>query len=217
MYRDRDDAGLRLAEQLHRRELYDPIVLGVPRGGVVIAAVVARALGADLSVVLARKLRHPQWPELAIGAISETGEVYLDRHGQEVVTQDRAYLEDECRLQLTEIERRRRELRGGRPLPPLAGRTVIVTDDGIATGSTMIAALKALKAQGPREVIVAVPVAAPQELGEVRRWCDDFVCPLTPAMFRAVGQFYEDFTQVEDAEVVALLRAAESPLPAREP
>jgi putative phosphoribosyl transferase len=211
MFRDREDAALRLAEMLHRREMHAPIVLGVPRGGVVIGAIAARELGADLGVVLARKLRHRDYPELAIGAISETGEVYLDRHGQEVAGQDRAYLEQECRLQLAEIERRKTVLRGGRPLPPLAGRTVIVTDDGIATGSTMIAALKALKAQGPREVIVAVPVAAPQELGEVRRWCDDLVCPLSPPWFRAVGQFYEDFTQVEDEEVVVLLHAADSP------
>jgi putative phosphoribosyl transferase len=127
-------------------------------------------------VVLSRKLRAPRQPELAIGAISEDGRVYLNHHAQAL-------------LDL-----------------PVAGRSVIVTDDGIATGATMIAALQTVKTQKPHEVIVAVPVASPDRLAEVRRWCDDVVCLLIPEEFWAIGQFYEDFTQVEDEEVIELLR-----------
>jgi predicted phosphoribosyltransferase len=145
-------------------------------------------------------------PELAIGAVAEDGRVYLNHYAQEVLDLSEDYLTEERNHQLAEIARRQRLFRGVRPQAPVAGRSVIVTDDGIATGSTMIAALQVVKAQNPREVIVAVPVASPDRLAEVRRWCDDVVCLLAPEEFWAIGQFYEDFTQVEDEQVVALLR-----------
>ena len=214
MFRNREDAARQLAEKLKDRELHDPVVLAIPRGGVVTGAVLARELGADLDVILSRKLRAPGQPELAVGAVTEDGRVYLNHHGQAFLDLMEDHLGKERRYQLGEIARRKKLLRGARPPAPVAGRSVIVTDDGIATGSTMIAALQAVKTQHPREVIVAVPVASPDRLEEVRRWCDDVVCLLAPEQFWAIGQFYEDFTQVEDEQVVELLRqSAAAPRP----
>jgi predicted phosphoribosyltransferase len=206
MFRDREDAGRQLAEKLKERKLHDPLVLAIPRGGVVTGAVLARELGADLDVVLSRKLRAPGQPELAVGAVSEDGQVYLNHHAQEFLDLIDEYLAEERHYQLAEIARRKKLFRSIRPQAPLKGRSVIVTDDGIATGSTMIAALQALKTQKPREVIVAVPVASPDRLEEVRRWCDDVVCLLTPNDFWAIGQLYRNFTQLDDNEVIQLLR-----------
>ncbi len=210
MFRDREDAAHRLAETLKGRELHDPVVLAIPRGGVVTGAVLAQELGAELDVVLSRKLRAPGQSELAIGAISEDGRVYFNHHAREFLDQTEDYLAEERRYQLDEIARRQKLFRAVRPQAPVAGRSVIVTDDGIATGSTMIAALQAVKPQNPREVIVAVPVASPDRLAEVRRWCDDAVCLLSPEEFWAIGQFYEDFRQVEDEQAINLLRAVVS-------
>ncbi len=207
MFRDRADAARQLAGRLKGRELHDPLVLAIPRGGVVTGAVLARELGAELDVVLSRKLRAPGQPELAIGAISEDGRVYLNHHAQAFLDRIEEYLAQERRHQLAEIARRKKLFRAVRPQASVAGRSVIVTDDGIATGSTMIAALQAVKAQHPREVIVAVPVASPDRLEEVRRWCDDVVCLLSPAEFWAIGQFYADFSQVEDEQAIELLRS----------
>jgi predicted phosphoribosyltransferase len=208
MFHNREDAARRLAQQLKGREMHDSLVLAIPRGGVVTGAVLAQELGAELDVVLSRKLRAPGQPELALGAVSEDGRVYLQAFVRKQMPDlTKEYLAEECRHQLAEIARRKKLFRGVRPVAPVAGRSVIVTDDGIATGSTMIAALQVVKAQQPREVIVAVPVASPDRLEEVRRWCDDVVCLLLPEWFWAIGQFYEDFSQVEDEQVVALLRA----------
>lgn len=210
MFHDRADAARQLARRLKGRRLCDPVVLAIPRGGVALGAVLARELGAELDVVLARKLRCPWQPELAIGAMAEDGQVYLNAFAQQVADLDE-YLAEECHAQRAEIARRQKLLRTARPPARLGGRSVIVTDDGIATGATMLAALHALQAQAPAEVIVAVPVASPRQLEEVRAWCDDLVCLCAPERFAAIGQFYEDFTPVEDEEVVALLRAAARP------
>jgi predicted phosphoribosyltransferase len=207
MFRNREDAARQLAGRLQGRAWRAPLVLAIPRGGVVTGAVLARALGADLDVVLSRKLRAPLQPELAVGAIGEDGRVYLNPHVQEILDLPEEYLAAERRHQLGEIARRKKLFRGVRPQAPVAGRSVIVTDDGIATGSTMIAALQAVKPQGPHELLVAVPVASPDRLAEVRRWCDEVVCLLSPEEFWAIGEFYDDFTQVEDDEVIQLLRA----------
>jgi predicted phosphoribosyltransferase len=206
MFRNREDAARQLAEKLQGRELYDPLVLAIPRGGVVTGAVLARELGAELDVVLSRKLRAPGQPELAVGAVSEDGQVYLNHHAKEFLGLMEEYLMDERHHQMAEIARRKKLFRSVRPQASLKGRSVIVTDDGIATGSTMFAALQSIKGQNAREVIVAVPVASPDRLAEIRRLCDDVVCLLTPKQFWAIGQFYQDFTQVEDEEVVQLLR-----------
>jgi predicted phosphoribosyltransferase len=206
MFLNRRDAARKLALMLKKRQLHDPLVLAIPRGGVVTGAVLARELGADLDVVLARKLRAPGQPELAVGAISEDGQAYLNEYGREYFDSMEKYLADERRHQMAEIARRKKLFRSVRPQAPVAGSSVIVTDDGIATGSTMIAALQAVRPQNPREIIVAVPVASPDRLEEVRRWCDDVVCLLAPERFWAIAQFYEDFTQVDDEEVIKLLR-----------
>jgi predicted phosphoribosyltransferase len=205
MFCNREDAARQLADRLKGRELCDPLILAIPRGGVVTGAVLARELGADLDVVLSRKLRAPGQPELAIGAVSENGQVYLNHHGQEFVDLMKAYLAHERRFQLDEIARRKRLYRGVQPQAPVTGRSVIITDDGIATGSTMIAALQAIKTQSPREVLVAVPVASPIRLAEVGRWCDEVICLLAPEGFWAISQFYKNFTQAEDQEVLQIL------------
>ena len=153
---------------------------------------------------------HPYQPEYALGAISEDGHVTLSPEVQDVPGVTDAYLEKEARQQLAEIDRRKHLIRAIRPAATIAGRSVIVTDDGIATGATMIAALQALRDQHPHELIVAVPVASPERLAEVSRWCDDAVCLYAPEDFHAVGQFYEHFDPVEDEEVLQLLREASS-------
>jgi predicted phosphoribosyltransferase len=206
MFHNREDAAFRLAEKLKGRSWHKPLVLAIPRGGVVTGAILAQELGAELDVVLSRKLCAPGQPELAIGAVSEDGKVYLNPQMQEFVDQLEEYLAQEQRYQLTELARRKKLFRSVRPLARVKGRSVIVTDDGIATGSTMIAALQAIKTQKPREVIIAVPVASPARLDEVQCWRDDVVCLLTPNEFWALAQFYEDFSQVSDEQVLSLLR-----------
>jgi putative phosphoribosyl transferase len=206
-FRNREDAAFRLAQLLKRRTLHDPLVLAVPRGGVVAGAVLARELGAALDVILARKLRAPGQPELALGAVAETGEVYLDSTAEALTSSLEEYLPAECRLQLQVIARQKRLFRGTRPpVPVTPGRSVIVTDDGIATGSTVIAALRVVKAQRPGNVIVAVPVGAPDRLDQVGQCCDEVLCLHRPEAFWAIGQFYDDFTQVQDVQVARLLR-----------
>jgi predicted phosphoribosyltransferase len=188
---------------LHRRH---PLVLAVPRGGVVVGAVLAHELDAELDVILARKLRAPYQPELAIGAVSEDGEVHLNAFARQIpgVTDD--YLDAERAHQIAEIARRRSMFREARPAAVVSGRTVIVTDDGIATGSTILAALHVLKAKTPHEVIVAVPVAPPEMVAHLGKHCDRVECLLAPPHFGAVGAFYRDFEQVEDDAVIRLLR-----------
>ena len=206
MFRNREDGARQLAAKLKGRSLHMPLVLAIPRGGVVTGAVLAQELGAELDVVLSRKLRAPGQPELAFGAVSEDGKVYLTRYARESLGLTEDDIAHERDHQLEEIARRKKLFRAVRPQAPMAGRSVIVTDDGIATGSTMIAALQAVKTQKPREVIVAVPVASPDRLTDVSRWCDEVVCVDTPEMFWAVGQFYDDFQAVEDEQVVEMLR-----------
>jgi predicted phosphoribosyltransferase len=208
MFKDREDAAWQLAAKLKTRPWHDLLVLAIPRGGVVTGAVLANELGAELDVILSRKLRAPGQPELAVGAITEDGGVYLDPYALEYVDLPDDYLTNERRHQLAEIARRQKLFRAVRPPASVTGRSVIITDDGIATGSTMMAAIQTVKTQNPRELIVAVPVASPDRLEDVRRLCDDVICLLTPQRLWAVGQFYEDFSQVEDDQAVELLRHA---------
>jgi putative phosphoribosyl transferase len=207
-FRNREEAARLLARRFDGRELRDPLVLAIPRGGVVTGAVLAQVLGAELDVVLSRKLRAPFQPELAIGAVGEDGRVYLNPGVEETLDLDDEYIAGERAHQLDEIGRRKALFRAVRPQATIEGRSVIVTDDGIATGATMIAALDAARANHPFELIVAVPVASPERLREVRRHCDEMICLLAPRSFWAIGQFYADFTQVEDQEAVELLRTA---------
>jgi predicted phosphoribosyltransferase len=212
MFLNRDDAGHQLAQELKKLILKDPLVLAIPRGGVVVGAVLARELGAELDVVLSRKLRAPTQPELAIGAISEDGQVYLNHQAEEVPDATEEYLARERQHQLDEIARRQKLFRAVRPRARVEGRSVILTDDGIATGSTMIAALPVIRSQNPYELIVAVPVGPPERLRTIRSHCDRVVSLFAPRRFWAIGQFYEDFEQVDDERVVELL-AESAPAP----
>jgi putative phosphoribosyl transferase len=214
IFADREQAGWMLVERLRadglngprKGETEKPLVLAIPRGGVEIGAVLARGLGAELDVVLARKLRAPHQPELALGAVSEDGEVYLNQFATAMSEAGEAYVAAERNRQLAEIARRRAMFRAVRPQAAVAGRTVILTDDGIATGATMIAAIHTVRAAGAKWIVVAVPVGAPERIEAIRPLCDRLVCLEEPAAFWAIGQFYRDFTQVEDERVVELLR-----------
>ncbi len=208
LFIDRRDAGERLLERLKHETLVDPVVLAIPRGGVPVGAVVARGLGCELDVLLSRKLRAPHQPELAVGAITEAGVVHMTRGLGEWAGVSEAYLEAERNRQLAEIERRRKMFRAIRPQASVAGRSVILVDDGIATGSTMIAAMHTLRAAAAGEIFVAVPVAPPERLDEIRAQCDKLVCLQSPLEFMAVGQFYERFDEVTDEEVCDLLRTS---------
>jgi predicted phosphoribosyltransferase len=205
VFTDRRDAGRRLAAALAHLRDRRPHVLAIPRGGVVVGREVAGLLRAPLEVIIPRKLRAPLNAELAIGAVAEDGAVFVDEGLARGV--DQAYLDQEITAQRTEIERRVRVYRGGRSLPRLDGLTAIVVDDGIATGATMIAALRAARGLGPARLVAAVPVAPPDGVARLAREADEVVCLAAPQAFYAVGQFFEDFTQVEDEEVIALLRA----------
>jgi predicted phosphoribosyltransferase len=207
-FRNREDAGRRLAELFRGRALLDPLVLAIPRGGVAVGVALAQELDAELDVVLSRKLRAPYQPEFAVGAVGEDGWITLHPRVWTIPGVTEEYLAEERRRQLKEIERRMAVIRATKPTAAISGRTVIVTDDGIATGATMIAALQTVRSRVPHELIVAVPVASPDRLAEVCRWCDDSVCLLTPYDFDAVGRYYMDFHPVEDDEVVELLRTA---------
>lgn len=204
MFRDRIDAARQLAQALASHRGKNPLVLAVPRGAVPMAAHVAKALRGELDVVLVRKLPAPDNPELAIGAVDEAGWTWLNRHAVTLGVGD-AEMERLRQEQLAVIrERRARYTPLRAPLDP-AGRDVIIVDDGLATGATMIAALHAVRTRHPARLTCAVPVASHGAGARVRPLCDAFVCLSMPNAFLAVGQFYQDFRQVDDAEVEAIL------------
>src|SRR5665648_806392 len=202
VFADRHDAGRRLAAALERyRGSPDAIVLGVPRGGVVVAAEVARELGLPLDIVVTRKIGAPGNPEYAVGAVDADGRVFAGA----LAGIPEEYLQRCLLLEREEIARRLHAYRAGRPALDLAGKTVLVVDDGIATGLTLRAAVRYLKDRGARRVVVAAPVAAPDSAVRLRAEADDVVTLDEPPGFSAVGQFYERFDQTSDAEVRALL------------
>ncbi|WP_454917232.1 phosphoribosyltransferase [Xanthobacter sediminis] len=212
-FRDRADAGHRLAAALSAYAGRAPVVLALPRGGVPVAVEVAAALHAPLDLVLVRKIGLPDQPELAMGAVVDGADPIVVRNPDIIAlgAVDEAAFDAVCRRELAEIERRRARYVGARPRAPIAGRVVIVVDDGIATGATVKAALKAIRARGPQELVLAVPVAPPQALADLRPEVDAVVCLLAPENLGAIGCFYDDFTQVSDAEVDAAL--ARCPVP----
>ena len=206
-FRDRQEAGQLLAQALtFLEEKKDVIVLGIPRGGVVVAAEVARAIGVPLDVYITRKIGAPYNPELAIGAIASSGDVVLDEGLMGSLGVSPEYVQDETERQRREIRRRLKKYRGNRPAQKLEGKTVLLVDDGIATGATTLAAIRALKKQRPAELVLAVPVGPPDAVARLREEVDRLVCLDTPQFFWAVGAFYEVFDQTSDEEVVRLLR-----------
>ncbi len=212
-YHDRFEAGRALAARLEKyADRPDVLVLALPRGGVPVAYEVARALHAPLDIFLVRKLGLPGQPELAMGAIATGGVRVLNDEVVRVLRVPEEVIDAVAAEEGEELERREREYRGDRPPPDVRGRIVILVDDGLATGSTMRAAVAALRRQGPARIVVAVPVGAAETCAEMGEEADEAVCARTPDPFYAVGLWYEDFTQTTDEEVHALLqRAAEAP------
>lgn len=207
-FRDRRDAGEQLARALDALVPGPATVLAIPRGGVLVAGAIVRARNWPLDLAIPRKLRAPQNPELAFGAVTGDGTVYVDAGLAKALRVRDAYLRDEIGAQIEEIERRRTAYRGTRPNPDVRGRTAVVVDDGVATGATMIVTVRMLRHALAREVVVAIPVGAPDAVRRLEREADRVVCTLRPPTFAAVGEFYEDFRQTTDEEVVETLREA---------
>jgi putative phosphoribosyl transferase len=205
MFRDRTEGGRRLAEEVAARPLHDPVVLALPRGGVPVGVEVARRLAAPLDVIVARKVGAPTQPELGIGAIAEGGPVVVDDATLRMIGVARADFDARAEAERGELDRRVRRYRGDRPLTEVRGRDVVLVDDGLATGVTAEAALLALRARGPRRLLLAAPVAAGDTVERLATVADDVVVVATPSPFQAVGRWYDVFDQTSDDEVVALL------------
>jgi putative phosphoribosyl transferase len=205
---DRHEAGRFLAQALRAQAGRDLLVLGIPRGGVVVGAAVARELSAELDVVIARKLSAPGNPELAIGAVIEGGETYLNSGLISALGADEKYVADEKSRQLERIRQRAESYRAVRKIASREGRTVLVVDDGVATGATMIATLNGLRAAKPAKLWCGIPVGPQDTLDELAELADEIVCLAAPEYFEAVGQFYERFDQIEDPEVLRILKGA---------
>ena len=215
-FRDRADAAARLAERLKAERLAPPcVVLALPRGGVPIGAAVARALAAPLDLLLVRKIGAPGQRELAVGALvdGDPPELLVDEHLASMTGADPEYLDAEVRAERRELERRRARYLAGRAPVPVHGATVVVVDDGIATGTTMRAVLRVLRRRGPAHLVLAVPVAPPDTVRALRAEVDRVVCLAEPEPFHAIGLHYVDFHQVGDDEVLAALAEAATPVP----
>lgn len=204
---DRCEAGRRLADALAPLASEHPVVVALPRGGVPVAREVADALGAPLEILAVRKLGAPHNPEYGIGAIAEDGTRVFDPEALAVLGIDGGVLDAIVARESAELSRRVEAYRGDRPPRPLAERTVIVVDDGVATGVTDTAALRAIRRQGPDRLVLAVPVCAPESAARLREEADEVVCLLEPPLLYGVGQWYRDFSQVGDDEVIAALDA----------
>ncbi|WP_394739502.1 phosphoribosyltransferase [Natronococcus roseus] len=205
MFANRSDAGDRLAAELEDRGIEADVVLGIPRGALPVARPVADALGADLGVVVARKLGAPSNPELAIGAVASDGSVWLNDDLVDRLGVSESYLEDVREREAANARKKADRYRGGEPLPELAGKRVVVVDDGVATGATAIACLRQVREAGAERVVLAIPVGAPDTIAALESEADEVIALVAPGNFRAVGQFYRDFGQVTDEEAVGYL------------
>jgi len=211
-FRNRTEAGIELAKALSHHRDHDPVVLALPRGGVPVAVEVARALDAPLDLVVARKIGVPFQPELAMGAVVDGDTPIVVRNDDVIGVAGigEADFESICQKEIAEIKRRRDRYLGGRKSAEIAGKTVIVVDDGIATGATFRAALRATRARGPQRLVLATPVAPSDTLGELEKEVDEVVCLETHENFGSIGEYYRDFNQVSDDEVVSLLASSKS-------
>lgn len=208
LFDDRTDAGRQLADALGDYRDQDPVVLALPRGGVALGYEIARALGAPLDVFVARKIGAPAQPELGIGAVAPGGVTLVDQDALRIMDVSDEELHALAEEEREEMNRRLRRYRGSEDVPDVRGRTVILVDDGLATGATATAAIHALRELEPRQIVLAIAVCAPQTASALRGEVDDLVCVATPEPFRAVGLWYRDFSQTTDEEVVDLLKRA---------
>jgi predicted phosphoribosyltransferase len=215
MYRDRVEAGQTLGASLAQYKDKDVLVLGIPRGGVPVAVEVARALNADLDVIVARKLGAPGQPELAIGAVTANGGRFINDEAIAGLGVSEEYLQKVIEAEMTEAQRREKRFRGGRPAARIKDRVVIVADDGLATGATMRASVRSVRKAEPARLIVAVPVGSPEACAALRHEVDEVVCLYQPELFWAVGLYYRDFEPTPDDEVTRLLQEFRRAAPAR--
>lgn len=214
LFANREDAGERLGKALARFRGQRPLVLGIPRGGVPVAAQVAKALDGDLDVIVARKLGSPFSPELAVGAVTADGLRYLNAQTIEELGVPADYLDQVTKEKRAEAEARERRFRAGKAPLSVEGRTVILVDDGLATGSTMIAAARSVRARHPQRLVIAIPVAPRETCDAMRAEADEVTCLEMPEFFMAVGLHYRDFSQTEDEDVERILDAWRAPLAA---
>ena len=205
MFKDRLDAARQLSKALKKYEGQNPLILAIPRGAVPMSAWIADVLHGQMDVVLVRKLRAPLQPEVAIGAVDETGRAYLSPCAATPGIAPQ-YVKDEIKLQMKTLKARRRQYSQIRAPIPVQGRVVIVVDDGLATGATMMSALKAVRQHHPQRLVCAIPVASPDALAQIKPLADETVCLHAPEDFMAVAQFYQQFPQVDDAQVMASLQ-----------
>jgi len=208
VFRDRTEAGRLLGDApVFLKDRKDVIVLGIPRGGVVVAKEVASRIHAPLDVIITRKIGSPWNPELAVGAVADDGEIILDHDLVNTLGISPDYLKSESERQIQEIRDRANKYRGNRPPPVLDGKTVVIVDDGIATGSTIRAAIQSVKKRKAATIIVAAPVGSPQAISDLSKIADRVVCLSAPEYFDAVGSFYDNFEQVDDDTVREILGA----------
>jgi predicted phosphoribosyltransferase len=200
MYANRIEAGLLLAKELEKFKKDPVVILAVPRGGVPVGYVIASHLHAALDIILIKKIGHPQHKEYAIGAVSLTGSIVTDEEGVPP-----SYIESEIQLLRAKLAEMFAKYKGVKPPEPLTGKTVILVDDGIATGNTLAIGISFIKRSQPAKIVIAVPVAARQAVEKLSAAADEIICPLLPSTFYGVGRFYEDFTQVSDEEVMEYL------------
>lgn len=205
MFKDRLDAARQLSKALKKYEGQNPLILAIPRGAVPMSAWIADVLHGQMDVVLVRKLRAPFQPEVAIGAVDETGRAYLSPCAATPGIAPQ-YVKDEIKLQMKTLKARRQQYSQIRAPIPVQGRVVIVVDDGLATGATMMSALKAVRQHHPQRLVCAIPVASPDALSKIKPLADETVCLHAPEDFMAVAQFYQQFPQVDDAQVMASLQ-----------
>ena len=206
IFQDREEAGRLLAAELDEYRGQNPVVLGIPRGGVVVASELAGALDAEMDIVLAHKLPTPGYGELAMGAVSEDGKLFMNQDVLDMMRIPETYIQREKTRQLGELRRRAELFRRARPRIPLKDRIVIVTDDGVATGATTQAAIWAVKLEQPAKLVAAIPIGSEDTIRRLAKDVDEMLCLRCPPMFGAVGQFYRQFHPVEDEDVLAILQ-----------